>query len=136
MGSLESVQTVWITYVVVVIWADKMFLEGSLSSTLFALGSQAEIYYGWKPLQLSDVSAGLRELKISAEINSMNCDVEYLQQLRWEKNKKPGTTVLFYICDYIWLQKKNHDISCKEKGNSVSTDCNPGIWMLICRTDN
>lgn len=87
MGSLESVQTVWITYVVVVIWADKMLLERSLSSTLFALGSQAEIYYGWKPLQLSDVSAGLRALKISAEINSMSCDLEYLQQLRWKEKK-------------------------------------------------
>lgn len=88
LGSLEPVQTVWITYVVVVIWADKMLLERSFSSPLFALGSQAEIYYGWKPLQLSDVSAGLRELKISAEINSMSCDFEYLQQLRWEKKSQ------------------------------------------------
>lgn len=72
----------------VVIWADKMLLEGSLSSTLFALGSQAEIYYGWKPLQLSDVSAGLRELKISVEINNMSCDFEYLQQLRWDKKQE------------------------------------------------
>ena len=65
-----------------------MLLEGSLSSTLFALGSQAEIYYDWKPLQLSDVNSGLRELKISAEINSMSYDFESLQQLQRETNKK------------------------------------------------
>lgn len=71
----------------VVIWADKMLLEGSLSSTLFALGSQAEIYYGWKPLQLSDVNSGLRELKISVEINSMSSDFESLQQLQRENKQ-------------------------------------------------
>lgn len=111
----------------VVIWADKMLLEGSLSSTLFALGSQAEIYYGWKPLQLSDVSAGLRELKISAEINSMSCDSEYLQQLQWDKKKKkPEITVLFYICDCIWC-KKNDDL-CRERDIFMSTQYNPDLW--------
>ena len=34
------------------------------------------------------MNSGLRELKISAEINSMNCDFESLQQLQRETNKK------------------------------------------------
>jgi len=53
----KTAQTVWVTHNTVVIWADKMLLEESFSPALFALGSQREVYYGWKPLQLSDISA-------------------------------------------------------------------------------
>lgn len=137
MRSLESVQTVWITYVVVVIWADKMLLEGSLSSTLFALGSQAEIYYGWKPLQLSDVRAGLRELKISAEINSMHCDFEYLQQLR--RGKKKSQRPQFYSTSMITLGcKKVMIYHERKKGNSVSTEYSLEIWNanIQCNYDS
>lgn len=57
-----------------------------------------------------DGSAGLRELKISAEINSRSCDFEYVRQWLWEK--KNGTTILFYIRDYIWFYtKKEYNIT-------------------------
>lgn len=104
-----------------------MLLEGSLSSTLFALGSQAEIYYGWKPLQLSDVSAGLRELKISAEINSMSCDSEYLQQLQWDKKKKKARDHSFILHLWLYLVQKNDDL-CRERDIFMSTQYNPDLW--------
>lgn len=115
-----------------------MLLEGSLSSTLFALGSQAEIYYGWKPLQLSDVSAGLRELKISAEINSMSCDFAYVQQLQWDKKKKKKKerkkardhSFILHLWVHLVQKKKKKVMTCdtRKVGNFISTEYNPDIW--------
>lgn len=105
-----------------------MLLEGSLSSTLFALGSQAEIYYGWKPLQLSDVSSGLRELKISAEINSMSCDWIFATVAMGKQTKKSQRLQFYSSSMIIFGCKKSHDTSGKEKGNLVSTEYNPEIW--------
>lgn len=121
LRSLESVQTVWITYVVVVIWADKMLLEGSLSSTLFALGSQAEIYYGWKPLQLSDVVLGYESWKYQLKLIAWVVILNICNSCNGKRKKKERPQ--FCCASMITLNcgEKSLDISGKEKGNTVST---------------
>lgn len=124
MGSLESVQTVWITYAVVVIWADKMFLEGLCSSTLFALGSQARIYYDWKPLELSDRVWGSESWKHQLTLIVWVVILNICNSC----NAKKGRNHNFMpLCLHGMAEGKN-DISSKENSNLVSSKCSSFIF--------
>lgn len=130
MGSLESVQTVWITYAVVVIWADKMFLEGLCSSTLFALGSQAKIYYDWKTFKLSDKVWGAESWKHQLTLIIW---VVILNICNSCNAKKGVETTILCLCAYMgWLRGKII-YPAKINSNPVSSKCHPFIFKYCIK---
>ena len=82
------------------------------------------------------MNSGLRELKISAEINSMSYDFESLQQLQRETNKKSQRLWFYSASTIIFCCKKVTIHPARKRAIQYTLNIIQKSEMLIYRTDS